>query len=76
MAQTSRKPTPTKPPLKRDSVPAKPRKAVGRNAAAIKLLQQWIAQDAASDSDGLEEWERLKRSIEANRLSKRKRFAR
>lgn len=43
-----------------------------RNLAAIALLEKWVADDSGYDEAA---WERLKASIEENRLSSRPRFA-
>ncbi|HEV2911898.1 MAG TPA: hypothetical protein VGX92_01160 [Pyrinomonadaceae bacterium] len=42
------------------------------NIAAIQLLDLWIAEDM---QDRSEEWERIKRTIDENRLSDRKLFS-
>ena len=43
-----------------------------RNAAAIALLEKWIADDLGDDEEA---WNRLKRRIDESRTSTRKRFS-
>jgi hypothetical protein len=43
----------------------------GKNEAAIRLLEKWLADDSGYDE---EVWPRVKAAIEENRLSDRKRF--
>lgn len=44
-----------------------------KNAKAIALLESWLADESGYDE---KTWPRLKRSIERNRLSYRRRFSR
>ena len=43
-----------------------------RNAAAIALLEEWVADDMGDDEDA---WIRLKNRIEESRTSMRRRFS-
>ena len=67
---------PTEQLKKKESAKAKPEKTIltalrERNEAAIKLLDKWSDEEAGYDETG---WPKLKRTIEKNRLSERKRF--
>jgi len=45
---------------------------ITENGPAIRLLESWLAEEATPQAQ--EKWERLKKVLEAHRLSYRKRF--